>query len=123
MTTKRTPINRAARRQITPHAADLFRQSCELEPIRDACIRDKVCRSDRANEHCAECAKSIELHLQLFRVLGLKPWHWIDYGGVEEPAGLSAAKREKWWTEALEEALADTLADAQTKGFQNRGPG
>ena len=110
MTTKRTPINRAARHAITPEAVDVFRRACALSPQRLACIRNIAdCKSPKPGaEHCSECDEYLETSRALSRLLALKPWHCIDCG-AQEPAGLSKAKREKFWTEALEDALGDAL--------------
>jgi len=108
MGTKRTPINRPALRRITPEAVSMYREICGLDPIRDGRVKDvgpnQTCKLPWG-EQCAACSRRSELSTQLWRLLGLMPWHYpFSYQPPAEPRGLSRAKLEAWWTNELETA-------------------
>jgi hypothetical protein len=72
MPTTRTPINRAAKKRVTPEAIDLFRRCLALRPIRDKHLLG-MCPGP-INEHCPDCLSFNELNRELDRLLGIKPW-------------------------------------------------
>jgi len=63
MPTKRTPINRSPRSQITPAALEIFRKMLQLE---------KKCTC--SGYECAACIEWQELDMVLGCELRLKPW-------------------------------------------------
>ena len=96
MATKRTPINRPARRQITPAAVAAF----------------------RAMQAATTAEAYWDAHSVLHRELGLKPWHWPAIEHPDDqcpyPAGSTAAAEWQRRRDARPEAFAlfEALAEA-----------
>jgi hypothetical protein len=116
MTTKRTPIHREARTQITPEAADLYRKiCCELAPTYLGCLR-KSCPNRSAGRGCDTCREHHKLSGKLHNMLGLKPWHF-PLSKCEPPEeAMSSAKLATWWQEALAEVVEEALEQAGATG-------
>ena len=112
MSTKRTPISRPARRQISPAVVEIYRELCKLDQVRDACDKgkpDSTCKLPWS-EFCKDCTRRQELSHQLYFALKLKPWQYPFGYRPQEPAGLTASQRDAFWAEQLETALAEALS-------------
>jgi hypothetical protein len=71
MPTKRTPISRSPRSQVTPAALEIFRKMLRLE-------RKCTCKAEGGHE-CAACTEWQELDTALWCELRLKPWQMPSY--------------------------------------------
>jgi hypothetical protein len=98
MSTKRTPLRRDTRRQITPEAADLFRQ---MEALKLRCTRAPIDWKGACwkQDSCAACDERQRLQGELHSALALKPWEWPAYQHPDSvcpyPAGSHAAQHWK----------------------------
>jgi hypothetical protein len=86
MTTKRTPINREARRQITPGAIEAFQK---MEKLRGQC------KCSTGSDRCDACDEWWKQHSILHGEVGAKPWEWPCFEDPDDtnpyPAGCHAA--------------------------------
>jgi hypothetical protein len=103
--TKRTPINRPARRRFSPETLDLFRQMRDLEC---SCKRRWVTRKDGhggywGHTECRDCTVWNKLHSQLLVSLSPRPKPW-EYPAVQDLNGHGGENSEEL-TRALEAAL------------------
>jgi hypothetical protein len=75
MATKRTPIGRPPRSQITPAAIEIFRR---MQAVEAACTCEPVDWGGEYWNHrtCAACEEWWDAHSALWRELRKKPWQW-----------------------------------------------
>jgi hypothetical protein len=73
MSTKRKPINRAPRVQITPLAIGLF---TEMAALSCTCMPRDRGGECRGYEQCAGCQTWWKLHARLHHELRCRPWEW-----------------------------------------------
>jgi hypothetical protein len=73
MTTKRIPIARPRRGQITPLAVRLF---TEMAVLSCTCAPHDRGGTYGRHEMCAGCKTWWDLHRQLHEELGCRPWEW-----------------------------------------------
>src|SRR5262245_39862087 len=73
MSTKRKPISRPPRVQITQLAIRLFTEMAALSCTCAARDQGGECRG---HEQCAGCTKWWELHARLHHELRCRPWEW-----------------------------------------------
>ena len=100
--TKRTPIKRAVRRQITPEITEIYSQMTSPETA-CTCVDPKAWIHD---EECDGCKKWKSLHNQLLDQLQLKPWQYPAVRRRGGPAAWSTPGAVELWRE-LEAALAE----------------
>jgi hypothetical protein len=105
MPTKRRPIERARRPQVTQAWAEVFKRVCQLSPLYLECIRG-TCHSTTVDRRCAECHEYFELGALLKTHFSVRAWQELSDDFVE-PAGLSAQRSAEWWADALGHALAE----------------
>jgi hypothetical protein len=111
MTTNRTPIQRPALTMISPRALELF---AELELARRARRRAVDCAVSEyglCTADCRACTRWYDLHDELHRELGLRPWQWPCLPRNPYPSGSSAGRNWRPGTE--QEALWDLLDAAR----------
>jgi hypothetical protein len=88
MGTKRTPIHRDTRQQITPAAVEAFR---EMEKLRTQC----GCLLMKQGRRCSACGEWWKQHSILHDAVGAKPWQWPCFLDPDDdnpyPAGSPAA--------------------------------
>lgn len=100
MTTKRTPLARAAKDKITPEMVDLFKRMRRLEY---GCTCPPINWNGKYWEHsngeCASCTKWWKLHSLLWRSMNLHPGDWPAIANPEAespyPPGSHAAEYNK----------------------------
>jgi hypothetical protein len=90
MGTKRTPIHRDTRQQITPAAVEAFR---EMEKLRTQC----GCLLMKQGRRCSACGEWWKQHSILHDAVGAKPWQWPCFLDPDDdnpyPAGSPARRR------------------------------
>src|SRR5262245_1279535 len=96
MATKRTPIDRPFRREISDNAIGIF---LKMEELRRACRCEPV-DPDRYWEHekCAACVARRQAHVELHNELGVRPWDLVfDLWSPEKESGkvLQAGFRQR----------------------------
>lgn len=121
MSTKRIPIKRDLNARITLRAVELFRAMEALE-----CTCEPTTWGDDGNwrnppPSCASCEKWWDLHNQLWRELGAKPWEWPCIWDPDAPSSLPETHanylspeqiREKYPIEVARfEALCEAAGD------------
>src|SRR5262245_49886519 len=110
MPTKRTPINRSPRSQVTPQALAVFRKMLRLE-------KKCTCKGPDWDGYCATCIEWHELDMVLGCELRLKPWqipacaHPRDRDAQPEPADRADAGGPAARYRMLKQALKDTGRD------------
>jgi hypothetical protein len=95
MTTKRKPINRPPRVQITPLAIRLF---TEMAAISCTCAPRDRGDEYRGHKECAGCTTWWELHGRLHQELQCRPWEWpcIRSPETECPYPLGSPANQNW---------------------------
>jgi hypothetical protein len=95
---KRTPIHRAVRRQITPAAVEAFER---MEKLRTQCTCPPI---DWAGEYwkrgepCGACDEWWQHHSALHRAVGAKPWEWpaFEYPDAVNPYPTNSPAAAAW---------------------------
>jgi hypothetical protein len=90
MGSKRTPINRETRRQITPVAIEAFKR---MEQLRTQC----GCLLMKHGRRCSACDEWWKQHSILHDEVGAKPWEWpafLDPDDTNPYPPVSQAARE-----------------------------
>jgi hypothetical protein len=111
MPTRRHPINRDRRKPVTAEWADRFRRICELSRAYSLCVRSIACLSDKEDEFCTGCAERLALLRPLRLHYSVYPWSNISTD-FEAPPDLSPEEADRFWFEALSEALTECKAGA-----------
>jgi hypothetical protein len=116
MSTKRKPISRPPRVQITPLAIRLF---TEMAAIPCTCPSSDGGGKYREHQQCAGCERWWELHRQLHVELRCRPWQWPciehPYSVCPFPEGSYAAQSWRANEEARQmwQALARAAKEAR----------
>jgi hypothetical protein len=95
MVTKRTPIRRAGRRQITKRAVELF---TEMAAIPCSCKPRNWDGEYWRHEECAGCERWWTLHSELHDELRARPWEWpcVEDAAAENPYPSGSFAAQRW---------------------------
>jgi hypothetical protein len=110
MSTNRTPIQRPALKMISLHAIDLF---AAMGKLRCTCPPPSLKRSP-----CPGCERWYDLHDDLHRELGCRPWEWPCVARHSPKRAGSPC-----WNEDIAARMAMLREDArgQAKAKQTKG--
>jgi hypothetical protein len=121
VTTKRVPIDRPRRHEITARAVELF---VAMEKIECVCSARDWAGEYWKHEFCQGCERWWRMHSQLHRELRLKPWHWPAYTHPEAvcpyPEGTPAA--QKWKPDTRGHAVFRALEAAAREARRQARP-
>jgi hypothetical protein len=123
MATKRTPINRAMRRQITPAAVEAFQQ---MEKLRTQCTcppRDWDGEYWK-HEQCAACDEWFSHHSVLHDAVGaeLGEWPCIYHPDARNPYPVNSPAARSWDKDRAERTDAFELYEALSEAAASAGP-
>jgi hypothetical protein len=111
MSSKRKPISRPLRVQITPLAIRLF---TEMAAISCTCAPRDWKGEYRGHQECAGCERWWELHRQLHNELGCRPWQWpcIEHPNSVSPYPEGSRTAQTWRPKQEARRMWQALAQA-----------
>jgi hypothetical protein len=94
MTTKRVPISRKSKTQITAKAIAAF---CEMQRLESICSCEEVAWP-KARDLCVACTAWWAHHSILVDELGLRPWQWpaVENPDAPDPYPAGSLAAQQW---------------------------
>ena len=119
--TKRIPIARQPTLQPSPRAIALFEQLERARRQRRAatCIIGHS-PAGYCSSECAACRTWYDLHDELHKELGLKPWQWLCLPRNPYPPGTAASRNWRADPDGEKQALWQLLGEARRCQLQHQ---
>jgi hypothetical protein len=122
--TKRVPIGRPTRLQVSAKAIELFEAMEQTTRQRNAASchdDDSGSGSGHCRADCDACSRWYDAMGDLHDELGLKPWQWPVY--ARNPFCPGTARARAWRMDAGSQAMWELLNAASKQARRNASPG